>query len=229
LVLFALFFVENNIRRTALICITLIGVGSQLTRTPRLILTRRVAHRRLTVVQTIDFFTSSILCVLLAWGGATIEALIVSDLITFLANWIGFYIWRPVWRPHLKWDTRTIRYFLGFGGRTALAEAIQRSLDKLDDLWVGTYLGDAAVGFYSRAYTFATYPRKILVAPISAVVTGTYAELKHDRQRLSQASFRTSALLVRSGFLLTGLLALIAPELIHLLLGNGFPCWMPFG
>ena len=42
--------------------------------------------------------------------------------------------------------------------------------------------------------------------------------------RLSQAFFRTNALLVRSGFFLAGLLALIAPEFIGILLGEK---WLP--
>jgi O-antigen/teichoic acid export membrane protein len=52
----------------------------------------------------------------------------------------------------------------------------------------------------------------------------TYAELKRDRQRLSRSFFRVNAFLVRSGFFLAGLLGLVAPEFIHLLLGEK---WLP--
>ncbi len=95
---------------------------------------------------------------------------------------------------------------------------------EFDDLWTLRYLGDTALGYYSRAYTFATYPRRVLAGPVNQVAGGTYAELKSERKRLSQAFFRTNALLVRSGFLMAGLLALIAPELIAILLGEK---WMP--
>jgi O-antigen/teichoic acid export membrane protein len=64
----------------------------------------------------------------------------------------------------------------------------------------------------------------VLAAPIGAVSIGTYAELKEDRRRLSQAFFRTNAFLVRSGFFLAGLLALIAPEFIRILLTEK---WLP--
>jgi O-antigen/teichoic acid export membrane protein len=81
-----------------------------------------------------------------------------------------------------------------------------------------------SLGLYSRAYRFATYPRIILASPINLVAGGTYAELKGNRLRLSQAFFRANAFLIRSGFFVAGLLALVAPEFIRLGLGSK---WMP--
>ncbi len=56
------------------------------------------------------------------------------------------------------------------------------------------------------------------------MASGTYAELKEDPKRLSQAFFRVNALLVRSSFLMAGLLALIAPEFIRIVIGEK---WLP--
>jgi O-antigen/teichoic acid export membrane protein len=96
--------------------------------------------------------------------------------------------------------------------------------EHLDDLWTAFYLGDQALGYYSRAYRFATYPRMLLAGPVNQVATGVYAELKEDRRRLSLAFFQINAVLVRSGFALAGWLALIAPEFIRLFLGER---WLP--
>jgi len=115
-------------------------------------------------------------------------------------------------------------YFLRFGSRTFLANVLSMALERIDDLWTGSYLGTMALGSYSRAYNFAVYPRTILATPIETVTKGAYAELKGDRLRLSQAFFRINALLVRSGFLLAGLLILVAPEFIRLALGDK---WLP--
>jgi PST family polysaccharide transporter len=222
--LIALFLVHDASRRLALLWITLVGAGSQLTRTPRLILTRRVVYRRLTLVRSIDFFVSSVAAVALAWQGAGLWALLATDAITFLANCVGFYLWRPFWRPHADWNPAVMRYFLRFGSQNMLGALLLKVLDRLDDIWTGVFLGDTAMGFYSRAYTFATYPRKILANPVSAVTTSAYAELKSRREELSKAFFRTNAFLVRSGFLIAGALYLVTPEFIRLLLGAK---WLP--
>jgi O-antigen/teichoic acid export membrane protein len=89
---------------------------------------------------------------------------------------------------------------------------------------VGVFLGDNPLGLYSRAYSFATYPRSVLASPINEVVLGIYAHLKNDQKRLSQAFFAVNALLVRIGFFSAGVLILIAPEFIHLVIGDK---WLP--
>jgi O-antigen/teichoic acid export membrane protein len=97
-------------------------------------------------------------------------------------------------------------------------------IDRIDDLWVRVWLGAEALGLYSRAYTFSTYPRELVAQPIDKVAGGTYAALKGDRPRLSQAFFRTNAILVRAGFFSSGLLFWIAPEFIILVLTDK---WLP--
>lgn len=223
MVAFALLYTEGS-QRLALIVLTLTQVGDELTQTSRLILIRRVVHRRLALLQLLDAIFTTVAAVGLALLGAGMWALLATDVVSMLLGIIGLLIWRPVWRPRLAWQRSTVRYYLGFGSRNLTAGLLLTALDRLDDLWTLRYLGETALGYYSRAYTFATYPRKILAAPVNQVASGAYAELKTDRRRLSQAFFRSNALLVRAGFFLAGLLALIAPEFIMILLGEK---WLP--
>ena len=219
LIAFALLRTTGD-QQTALIVITLATAGLEITQTPRLILVRRVVHRRLALLQFADALLSTALAVGLALMGVTLWALLATDLSLMFVSIVGLFIWRPVWRPWFSWNREVVRYYLSFGSRNFGAGALLLALDRVDDLWTLRYLGDTALGYYSRAYTFATYPRRILAGPVNQVAGGTYAELKGERKRLSQAFFRTNALLVRSGFFLAGLLALIAPELIAILLGD---------
>jgi O-antigen/teichoic acid export membrane protein len=134
------------------------------------------------------------------------------------------HIWQPVWKPRLTWMQPVVRYFLDFGSKNFTSVLLSQVLDQFDDVWAGLFLGKTALGFYSRAYAFATYPRVMLADPIRLVAGGTYAELKHDRRRLSEAFRRTNLFMVRSGFLLAGLITLIAPEFIRIVLGEK---WLP--
>jgi O-antigen/teichoic acid export membrane protein len=210
--------------RTALLLLIGTTAGIQLAETPRLILVRRVVHRRLALIQVLNAVLTTVVAVTLAWRGATLWALLATDLATLVVILVSFFFWRPVWRPRLQWSVEVARYYLRFGSRTFLAGALQNALDRLDDVWTRLYLGATPLGFYSRAYSFAAFPRRLIAAPIDAVVGGTYAELKGDRERLSTVFFRTTALLVRIGFFAAGLLALVAPEFIRIVLGEK---WMP--
>jgi len=218
------FIFSSGQTRLALLVLTVTQAGVLLTQTPELILVRRVVHRRLALLQFINIVVSAVTAVLLAWGGVELWALLSTDVITLVLSVFFLYIWRPVWRPRLSWSPPTMRYFLKYGSRNVLAQGLLRALDRVDDLWTGAYLGDTAMGYYSRAYAFATYPRMILAQSVNKVATGTYAEVAQNRKRLSQAFFRTNALLIRSGFFLAGILALVAPEFIRILLG---PKWLP--
>ncbi len=218
------FWFTTGVTQMALIIIAITTALSQLAQTPRVILMRRVQHKRLAIIQLTNAILTTIAALSLAWQGVTLWALLITNVISMLVTLILMYVWKPVWRPRFRWSWKEIRYFVRFGSRTFLSSALLAALDRVDDLWTGFFLGSVPLGYYSRSYTFATYPRRILANPISTVTGGTFAELKHERKLLSQAFFRTSAFLLRSGFFLGGWLALIAPEFINLLLGAK---WLP--
>jgi O-antigen/teichoic acid export membrane protein len=210
--------------RMALTILTLTTTVLFLARTPRLLLVRQVRHRRLALVDLASFVLSTIVTLFLAWRGVTLWALLASNVVTAVTTVVGFYAWKPLWRPRLIWSPEINRYFLRYGSRNLVASILMHTLDRVDDLWVGSYLGSYAMGLYSRAYTFATYPRKILALPVDSVSLGTYAELRDAPARLSHAFIRFNALLVRTGFLLAGVLFLVAPEFIRVFLGER---WLP--
>jgi O-antigen/teichoic acid export membrane protein len=210
--------------RLAFVVVAATGALSRLCHTPRLILTRRVMHRRIAMLQVADLLAGTLVAVILAWRGATLWALLAIDIVHALLQVLLMYVWRPVWRPRLAWSRPVAAYLVRFGSRNLVALFLARALDQVDDLWVGTFLGKTSLGYYSRAYAFASYPGKIVAQPIQEVAEGTYAELKGKRLALSRAFFRVNAMLVRSGFLLAGTLAAAAPELIRLFLGEK---WVP--
>ena len=197
---------------------------SQLTNTPQAILTRRVQFRRIAILNTVNAVTATAVSIGLAWYGFGLWSLLANNIIFALLKVIVLYGIRPVWRPRFGWYPAMVRYFLGFGSKVFTGSVLGQALDRVDDVWTGAVLGDAALGYYSRAYKFATYPRRALAAPLNKVIAGTYAQLRDDREGLSRAFFWVNALMIRANFWFAGLLALIAPEFIRLVLGAK---WLP--
>jgi O-antigen/teichoic acid export membrane protein len=220
----AAFIFSEGQNRIALLALATLTAATSLTQPAQAILIRRVEHRRLALLQLTDILVSATAAILFAWRGIGLWALLITDVVTFATSYLFLYLWRPAWRPKLKWVPPIIRYFLRYGIRNVTAQGLLQALNEVDDLWTGAFLGNVALGFYSRAYAFATYPRMILATAVNKVAGGTYAELKGQRKRLSQAFFRANALLIRSGFLLAGLLFATAPELVTVMLGKE---WLP--
>jgi O-antigen/teichoic acid export membrane protein len=196
----------------------------QIANTPRAILNRQVQHRRLALLSITDAIVTACVSITLALNSFTLWALLAASMSNAFLNILFLFTWRPVWKPRFAWEPKTIRYFLSFGSRSFVARFLLEALDRVDDLWTAVFLGTEPLGYYSRAYRFATYPRAFIAGPIYQVAGGVYAELKGDRVRLSKAFMQVNSLMIRSGFLLAGLLALAAPEIIRIVLGDK---WMP--
>jgi O-antigen/teichoic acid export membrane protein len=211
-------------RQWVLIFLVVTGYLYRLTTVPQVLLLRRVQHRRLAVLSIVGSLSVAVVSIAIAWFTRSIWALLVSSIITLVFGITGFYLWKPVWKPKLAWDGKTVRYFLGFGARNLVNNVLDGALDNSDNLWTGYFLGDFLLGYYSRAFRFAIYPRILLTQPVNSVAMGTFAEVKTDRLRLSKAFFRSSVFLTRLGFLLAGLLSAIAPQFIVLFLGEK---WLP--
>ncbi|MBZ0300381.1 MAG: oligosaccharide flippase family protein, partial [Anaerolineae bacterium] len=210
--------------RIALLVVTATTALNHQAHTAQSILVRRVQHGRLAILSTVEEVLATSASIGLALSGVTLWALLIRNIITPVVNLVGLYVWRPVWRPRLSWDPAGMRYFLSFGFRTMVTQWLYTALDNLDDIWTGAFLGSESLGFYSRAYRLARMPSVLITGPVSNVAGGTYAELKDQRKTLSSAFILTNLAMVRSGFFLAGVIALIAPEVVALLLGEK---WLP--
>ena len=125
-------------------------------------------------------------------------------------------------RPGL--DRKTVHWFWEFGKPTWVAANLYVLTEHFDDFWVGTTLGSLPLGYYSRAFEFARYPRRVAAYPVASVFNPIFARLQNDRLRLSQAFYRAAYVIVRSGYFFAGAFALVIPEFIHLIIGDR---WLP--
>lgn len=210
--------------QTAILVITIATVIEMIAYPAVAIIHRRVVIQRLAKLILVQTVVTSGVALLLAWNGVELWALLSSDVISALLAFAACYLWKPYWQPHIAIDHKVIAYYLRFGIPYMASTLVEAALRHLDDLYVRYFVGVSELGYYSRAFTFANYPRNILAQPVSLVTGGAFAELAGDRVRLSKAFFRTSALLVRGSFLIGGLLVVLAPEMVAVLLGDK---WLP--
>ena len=210
--------------RIALVVITLTTTISQLTVTHRLILVRQVKHQRLAVLRIVRIVSIVITSTVVAIYGFNIYALLIDNILTALMNIIFFIIYNPVWKPRLVWSIQAFKYFVNFGARQVAGTWLFDALQRIDKLWIMNFLGNTPLGYYSKAYSFAKFPNEFLGTSMDEVAVGTYAELKYDREGISHAFTRANSVIIRAGFFIVGIMALVAPEFIRIALGVK---WMP--
>ena len=110
--------------RMALVLLTITTGALHLAQVPKTILTRRVVHRRLALIQVLNALVTTSVAVGLAWQGVTLWALLATDVVTLILVIVILHLWRPVWRPRLRWSFPVVRYFLRFGSRNFLASIL---------------------------------------------------------------------------------------------------------
>ena len=188
------------------------------------ILAKDLRFRRVAVLGVASSLSMTVIAPLAALAGAGVWALVVERVIGTVIRAIGLWVVKRPWRPRFRIDRSLARWYLKFGSILFANDVQGFFLDRFDDFWTGTFLGTTALGFYSRAYDFARYPRRMLSGPLVKVFLPTFASLQNDRLRLSKAFYRVSSVIVRIGFLVFGTFALVAPEFIRIFLGDK---WMP--
>lgn len=210
----------------AVVMVALVGLEiiKAVSSTPEVVLVKRLEFKRIAVLDVGSSVSALLIAGLLAWNGAGVWSLVGERASGIIFRFLGLWAYRRPWNITLKTNWNTIKWFLRFGWYNFLTANMNFLLDRFDDFWTGTFLGSTPLGFYSKAYEFAGYPRRVVGNPIISVFFPVFARLQYDRRRLSKAFFRVASLIVRTGFLFAGTLALVTPDFIHVLIGDK---WLP--
>lgn len=194
------------------------------TGTPLAILERHLAYRRIALLNIIISISITIAAVLMALGGMGVWALVIEVILSRVVMFVGLFFIRPPWRFQGQVEWSFIRRFTKFGLSISVTHILGFLIDQFDDFWIGASLGKTSLGYYSKAYEYARYPRRVLSDPIVSVIFPAFSRLKHNRQELSQVFARGFGVLIRLGFLVSITMYLTATELVQVAIG---PKWLP--
>lgn len=188
------------------------------------LLNRALAFRSLALLDISASIVMTICAPLAAWWGAGIWALVVERAAGHAVRTVGVWWLFRTHQPRLRWDGEKVRWFWRFSRAVWLSANLNFLLDRFDDFWTGTFLGKTPLGYYSKAYEFARYPRRLVANPIVSVFYPIFARLQHDPIRLARAFFRMNSAIVRFGFWFGILFIFNANEFVRLFIGER---WLP--
>lgn len=121
-------------------------------------------------------------------------------------------------------DRAALGDLLYFGGGFTVARLANFLALQGDNLVVARTLGPIALGFYGRAYHLMAAPAHGFGAIVDAVLFPAMAQVQLDKTRLALAYRRGVTLISLLVAPASIMLILVAPEIIHILLG---PRWTP--
>jgi O-antigen/teichoic acid export membrane protein len=158
----------------------------------------------------------------LALLGFGAEALAWAEIVAALVTAVGYSILaRPAVRlmsPARVWHN--LRPMIGFGSGHSITQLGNWTALNADNLVVANLLGTGALGVYTRAYNLLTEPANVLGGAADKALFPAMARVRDDAERLRTAYVRSVSLLTLVTAPVSVLLVVLAPEVVHVLLGG---------
>lgn len=194
---------------------------------PNALMQKELLYGRIARVNLIGQIAYVVFAPLFAFLGYGVWSLVYAQLLKALLSTVLSWILSPGWewiKPK-KWDQEIFRELFAYGIRATGGGLVSYFSTHWDDWLVGSRLGTAALGFYSKAFEFTNR----MVIQLSSSVVGnvffsSYAKMQEDLARLKRAYLKSVSLVslimfpISFGILATG------PILVPVLLGDQ---WLP--
>ncbi len=183
-------------------------------------LQRTFQFKTLALIQIISFvFGYGMIGICLAyydWGvwalvSANIGGSLVNVILLLIINrkTIGFSL-----------SKKEMYQLMNFGTGFSLGKIANHLALQADNIVVGRLLGAEALGIYGRAYGLSTLPASIFGTVVDKVLFPAMSSIQDDEQRLCSAYLKSVSLIFMLTLPISGLVVIMAPEIISVLLGQ---------
>ncbi len=147
---------------------------------------RRRDFRTLAKIGMLSAFSGMPVCLLLAWLGWGVWALMVQNLVASFVSLSLLWIRSP-WKPRFVFSTQSFRDLFGFGSKLACASLLHTLYTQLRTFIIGKFYSAAQLGLYSRGQHLAELAPSTINSVLSSITYPILATIQHDDERLSKA------------------------------------------
>ncbi|MBM4401629.1 MAG: lipopolysaccharide biosynthesis protein [Candidatus Cloacimonetes bacterium] len=191
---------------------------------PRTLLEKKIEFKTLSVLEASATFIAAAAAIFLAWQGFGVWALVVQRISLISLKTAGFWF-TSRFRPIFAIDKQILSWFFkNFGLPIFLSSLASVFLFQFDNFLIGTFVGAVFLGYYSKAFQFATLPTQLITQVISRVAFPVYAKCQDDREKLAKAFTIFLKGIWRLSLPMAVGLFVLASDIIKLLIGEK---WLP--
>ncbi len=186
---------------------------------PEVLLQREMDFRRLAVVEMCTAVAGSLLTLLLALAGAGVWALVIGALTTLGVKVVGTNVLVGQWyRPAFSFAAG--RALLASSAHAATSRIVWFIYNQADVFIAGKWLGSTTLGLYSVSMHLASLPNQRISGLVNRVAFPAFSRIQGSAARVSSVVLLGVRTLSILAFPVFWGLASVAPELVHVLLGE---------
>jgi teichuronic acid exporter len=198
-----------------LLCLTFLL--NSLGTVPYSLLTKSINLRRRSLAEVFGVTTSALVALSLAYMGYGVGALVIGHLARSVVLNVGLAFFAG-WAPTLAVDFRGMRSLLTFGMSVAGSQLVSTFTGTTNTFVIARLLSSTAVGLFSMAQGLTEAPTRLSTAIINQISLPVFSKLQHDRIQLTAYFLKISKYLTVISLPIQIGLALVAPQLIPVLL-----------
>lgn len=189
---------------------------------PQALLSRELAHKRISLIDLTSVILGTISAVILAYYEFGIWSLIVQQYV--YCSLRMFFLITSTNLSWAKFDYSSVRSIFGFSASVFLTRLIQTIAQQTDKVLIGKYLGTQQLGFYSRAFHLTTFPINNVTRVVNNVMFPALSKIKHDANKVTTIYLRVVGYIAVLTFPMLSGFAYLSEEIVYLLLGEK---WLP--
>ena len=183
------------------------------------LLRRELAFRSLAVRSIVATVAGGIAGVAMAYSGFGPWSLVGQQVASACASVLTLW-WVLPWRPGLRFSREHFRSLFSFGINVVGTDVVAFFARNSDNLLVGALLGTRPLGLYAVGYRMLDTTQVLIINISRKMAFPALATVQNDHDRIERAYFkltRVSNALILPAY---ACLALVAPELVVVLLGS---------
>ncbi|PZF57759.1 hypothetical protein DEJ23_06355 [Curtobacterium sp. MCSS17_008] len=189
---------------------------------PRLLLARSLNFRRQAVVDVSSAAVGGAVAVIAALGGADYWALVIQ---TLLADAISAVLLTALARPPVpNFQLRLLQETFGFSSRALGSSLISYTVQNIDNVLVGRFMGAVDLAHYSLGYRVLTTPIQMIGQAVTRVLFPSVARARHTDRSPAPLIARSITGISLITFPAMALVAVSSSTTVPLLLGDS---WEP--
>lgn len=189
------------------------------TMTQKALLSRRMNFRLISIIEIVSVFIAGIIAIVMAFFGFGVWSLVWQTVLVSLFSSLLLW-WAVAWRPTLSFDKTAVQELFGYSGNLMGFNVFNYWSRNADNLLIGRFLGAAALGIYSTAYSFMLLPLSQVTRMISRVMFPTLSRVQKDKVRVKRIYLQAvSAIALFTFPLMIGLLV-VAKDFVLAIYGE---------
>jgi O-antigen/teichoic acid export membrane protein len=182
-------------------------------------LSKELEFKRLFYFNLIPAIIPGTLSVILAYLGYGVWALVYGSIMSSITLAISIWFSIP-WRPRLEYRLDILKELIGFGGFISFEAFLGWGITKIDNLFVGKFLGVGQLGIYSFGWNIGFWPLQNLLSPLTRIFYPMFSGFKGDIEIVKKYYLKIMELIAIITFPVGTVIALTAHLFIPAILGQ---------